>query len=216
MTTILLIRHGETSWNAAGRWQGHTDVPLNKVGREQARLLAERLMAWPVEALYSSDLMRAAETAAIVGNALGLEPVQKEVWRERHGGAFQGLTDEEIAEEYPEAWEALRRGVVIPPPDGESAKALHGRVTGAFEQLMERHQGAVVAVVSHGGAMRALIAHVLQLPPDRDPPISVRGNTGISVIEKVGGRLPILVRLNDTAHLERGTQDGKRRTPITD
>ena len=215
MTELLLIRHGETSWNAAGRWQGHTDVPLNEVGREQARLLAERLITWPVAALYCSDLKRAAETAAIVGEAIGLEPVQKEVWRERHGGAFQGLTGEEIAAEYPEAWAALRRGVVV-PPGGERSEALHERVTEAFENLMERHQGEVVAVVSHGGAMRALIAHVLQLRPDRDPPISVRGNTGISIIEKVRGRPPVLVRLNDTGHLERGSKDGERGNPIAD
>jgi len=201
MTTILLIRHGQTSWNAVGRWQGHADVPLNEVGREQARLLARRLEAWPVGALYSSDLKRAAQTAAIVGHALGLEPVQKPVWRERHGGAFQGLTKQEIAEEHPEAWAALQRGVVA-PPGGESSQALHKRVTRAFEQLVERHQGEAVAVVSHGGAMRALIAHVLQLPSTRDPRISVRGNTGITVIEKAEERPPILVRLNDTGHLE--------------
>lgn len=201
MTTILLIRHGQTSWNAAGRWQGHTDVPLNEVGREQARLLAGRLASWPLEALYSSDLKRAAETAAIVGDALGLDPVQEPVWRERHGGVFQGLTGEEIAEEHPEAWAALQRGFVA-PPGGESSEALHERATAAFEQLLEQHRGEVVAVVSHGGTMRTLIAHVLQLPPGRDPRISVRGNTGITVIEKEEGRPPILVRLNDTGHLE--------------
>lgn len=201
MTTVLLIRHGQTSWNAEGRWQGHTDVPLNEVGREQARLLAGRLVAWPVASLYSSDLKRAAETAAIVGDALGLEPVQEEVWRERHGGAFQGLTHEEIAEEHPEAWSALQEGVVA-PPGGESAQALHRRVTAAFARLVEQHRGEVVAVVSHGGTMRTLIAHVLQLPADRDPRITVRGNTGITVIEKPAERPPILVRLNDTGHLE--------------
>lgn len=201
MTTILLIRHGQTSWNAVGRWQGHTDVPLNEIGREQARLLARRLAAWPVAALYSSDLQRAAKTASIVGDALGLEPVQEREWRERHGGAFQGLTGEEIAEEHPEAWAALRRGVVA-PPGGESSRDLHERVTGAFRRLVERHRGEVVAVISHGGAMRTLIAHVLDLPPGRDQRISVRGNTGISVIEKIGKRPPVLVRLNDTGHLE--------------
>ncbi|MDX1687958.1 MAG: histidine phosphatase family protein [Candidatus Promineifilaceae bacterium] len=203
MTTILLIRHGQTSWNAAGRWQGHTDVPLNDVGRKQARLLAQRLAAWPwpVAKLYSSDLQRAAETASIVGGALDLEPVQEPAWRERYVGAFQGLTDDEIAEEHPEAWAALRRGVVA-PPGGESSRALHERVTGAFERLVEQHRGAVVAVISHGGAIRTLIAHVLQLPADRDPRISVRGNTGISIIEKEEEWPPILVRLNDTGHLE--------------
>lgn len=206
MVTLLLIRHGQTSWNAAGRWQGHTDVPLNAVGREQARLLAQRLVEWPVAALYSSDLKRAAETATIVGEALGLEPMREPVWRERHGGAFQGLTGGEIAEEHPEAWTALQQGVVA-PPGGESSQALHERVTGAFDRLVEKHRGEVVAVISHGGTIRTLVAHVLQLPPDRDPRISVRHNTGISIIEKDNGRPPILVRLNDTGHLEQGKKD---------
>lgn len=202
MTTVLLIRHGQTSWNAAGRWQGHTDVPLNEVGREQARLLAERLVDWPIRALYSSDLKRAAETAVIVGDALGLEAVQEKAWRERHVGVFQGLTGEEIAEKHPEAWAALQRDVFVVPPGGESSEALYERATGALERLLTRHRGEVVAVVSHGGTMRALIAQVLQLPNGRDPRISVRGNTGITIIEKEEERPPILVRLNDTGHLE--------------
>lgn len=202
VTTVLLIRHGQTSWNAAGRWQGHTDVPLNEVGREQARLLANRLVEWPIAALYSSDLKRAAETAAIVGEALEMEPVQDQVWRERHVGAFQGLTGEEIAEKHPEVWATLQRGVFVVPPGGESLEALYERATEALERVLQRHQGEFVVVISHGGMMRTLIAHVLQLPPGRDPRISLRGNTGISIIEKEKKRPPILVRLNDTGHLE--------------
>ena len=201
MATILLIRHGQTDWNVAGRWQGHADLPLNETGRKQARLLSERLRQWPISAIYSSDSQRAAETAAFLGQALDLEPVTDHQWRERHAGEFQGLTRDEIRVQYPGAWEKLQRGI-IEPPAGETHAALRRRAVAAFGALLERHAGEVVAVVSHGGLLRALIANVLGLPADVEPAISLRGNTGISVIEVSEEGRALLTRLNDTAHLE--------------
>ena len=86
MTTILLVRHGQTAWNANGRWQGHADVPLNETGRGQAEAIAQRLagqMEWEISALYASDLERAAKTAVIIGNAIGHTPIFDPIWRER-------------------------------------------------------------------------------------------------------------------------------------
>ena len=200
-TTILLIRHGQTDWNAAGRWQGHEDIPLNGTGRKQAALLAARLAQWRITAVYSSDLKRAAETAAILAEALRLEVIADRAWRERNGGAFQGLTGAEIEVQLPEAWANLRRGIVA-PPGGETGEDLRRRITGAFHRLVQQHNGEMVAVVTHGGALRALITHVLLLPPDNDPRISLRGNTGLSIVEVEEGLPPRLVRLNDTGHLE--------------
>ncbi|MDX1662160.1 MAG: histidine phosphatase family protein [Candidatus Promineifilaceae bacterium] len=205
-TTIILIRHGQTGWNVAGRWQGHTDVPLNEPGREQAHLLAARLRNWPISAIYSSDSQRAAETAAILGRALGMEPVTDHQWRERHGGLFQGLTRDEIRVQYPQAWKELQRGTVE-PPEGESSATLRRRAETAYNALLERHSRETVAVVSHGGLLRALIGYVLGLPADVDPPISLHGNTGISIVEVPEDGRARLIRLNDTAHLE-GDQSG--------
>lgn len=208
-TTILLIRHGQTDWNAAGRWQGHADIPLNEVGRRQARRLADRLSRWPITAMYSSDLKRAAETAHILADILGLQPVYDPVWRERHGGAFEGLTGAEIKRAHPEAWDRLSQGITD-PPGGESPEQLHERVTKAFERLLERHAGEMVSVVSHGGALRTVIGHVLKLPPRPNPRLQLDGNTGLTVVEVRPDRPPLLVRLNDVAHLEAA---GKWRLP---
>ncbi len=200
-TTILLIRHGETDWNAEGRWQGQIDMPLNEVGRQQARLLARRLQAWPISAIYHSDLKRAAETAAIIAEHLDLEPVADQMWRERHGGAFEGLTQVEIEERHPQSWARLQQGI-IDLPGGETPDVLRSRVQAAFDTLLERHAGETVAVVSHGGTLRAVIGYVLNLPPAEDTRVRLGGNTGLSIVTVRQGQPPILERLNDIAHLE--------------
>src|SRR5210317_401562 len=106
-TTIILIRHGLTDWNKEGRWQGNEDIPLNDTGIAQAEALGKRLANWPIEALYSSDLKRAAQTAAILGAAVDLQPIHDRCWRERDVGAFQGLTWEEIAIQYPNEFQEM-------------------------------------------------------------------------------------------------------------
>lgn len=205
MTTILLIRHGQTDWNVRGRWQGHTDVPLNETGRRQARALAQRLVDWPIQSLYSSDLTRATMTAQILGQTLGLEPIHEPAWRERFGGQFEGLTGAEIQVGFPDAWAELQTGIVD-PPGGENNQALRQRAASAFQQVVERHTGEMVAVVGHGGILKSLICHVLGVPVARYGRLSLRGNTGLSIIE-IRERGPRLVLLNDTCHLD---QSGSR------
>ena len=102
MTTILLVRHGETDWNLERRWQGHIDRPLNDVGRAQARALADRLDSEPFAAVYSSDLARARETAEIVAAAHGLPVHLDPRLREADVGEWSGLTADEIERRYPE------------------------------------------------------------------------------------------------------------------
>jgi broad specificity phosphatase PhoE len=199
-TTILLIRHGQTDWNVARRWQGHEDRPLNPVGVAQAQALARRLAGWPIQAVYSSDLRRAAVTAETLGQALGLQPIYDPAWRERHVGDFQGLTDEEVRARF--AHILAREDGIMNPPNGEQYRAVRARVAAAFNALLERHENEMAAVISHGGTLNALISHALGFPTDRYAPISLRGNTGLSVIE-VGPWGPRLTLLNDTSHLTR-------------
>jgi broad specificity phosphatase PhoE len=145
MATLLLVRHGETDWNAAGRLQGHTDRPLNDYGRRQAVELADRLAAEDVSAVYASDLARARETAEIVGTRLGLDVVVDTDLRERNWGTWEGLTP------------GQRDAVVF---EGETP-AEHGvRIMRAVERIAERHPGERVVVVTHGGSMRRLQAAV--------------------------------------------------------
>ena len=140
MTTLLLVRHGETDWNAEGRLQGHTDRPLSDYGRRQARRLAEELEGEELEAIYSSDLARARETAEIVGERLGLPTVFDPDLREKDWGTWEGL----------DAVERDRVEFV-----GESTEAHQERMLRALRRIAERHPGdGRVLVVTHGGSMR--------------------------------------------------------------
>ena len=199
-TTILLVRHGQTDWNLAHRWQGHLDIPLNETGRRQARLLACRLATLPIKAIYTSDLVRASETAEIVAKQLNIQPILDPALRERNGGRFQALTFDELQDRYPEIWRRVRLENAT-PPGGESLLVVAERLTGAYEAIGRRHKGEMVILVSHGGALNLLISHIVGLPLGQPAKISLRGNTGFSIIEigDDGGRL---VALNDIHHLE--------------
>ncbi len=157
MTTLLLARHGETDWNRELRFQGHADPPLNDVGRRQALELAAAVSDERVAAVYSSDLRRAHETARIVAEALGLEVTVLPDLREIDVGSWSGLTRDEIAERFPEGfarWLEGERG-----HDGETREALRARVVDAAERIAAAHPGERVLIVTHGGALRALLTH---------------------------------------------------------
>ncbi len=165
---LYLARHGETDWNAAGRWQGHTDVPLNEVGRAQARALAESLRGHPLAGVVSSDLQRAHETGRIVATALGLDVAYVDAdLRERAFGVFEGLTREECETQHAEAWRlwlAEKRA----PGGAEDQAALTVRMVAALGRVVERlaKDGAHPLVVTHGGALRAVVAAATgSLPP---------------------------------------------------
>ncbi|MCB9422873.1 MAG: histidine phosphatase family protein [Ardenticatenaceae bacterium] len=201
-TTILLIRHGQTDWNAESRWQGHLDIPLNDTGKAQAAALAQRLAGWPIRAVYSSDLKRAAMTAVTLANALNQQPIFDPRWRERDVGDFGGLTSKEAKERFPEAWTTMKNGLLT-PPNGEDWRSLRARAAKAFESVAGRHEGEMVAVVSHGGTLANVVAHVLEIPVDRYGRFRVSGNTGLSIVEITEERGPYLTLLNDTSHLEK-------------
>jgi broad specificity phosphatase PhoE len=163
--TLFLARHGETDWNAAGRWQGQTDVPLNARGREQAREVALRLRPEGIRAIASSDLLRARATAEVVAAELGLTVNHLDTaLRERRFGCFEGLTREEVAARHPESWARYLADPGPAPPGGESRDELIGRLLPAVASAAARLPGPLL-VVMHGGAMRALLAeHVGEMP----------------------------------------------------
>jgi broad specificity phosphatase PhoE len=145
VTTLLLVRHGETDWNAEGRLQGHTDRPLNDYGREQAKALAVELADQGVAAVYASDLARARETAEIVGERLGLPVVVDPDLREKNWGTWEGLTSDE------------RLRVEL---EGESTAEHRERTVRAVERIVGRHPGQRVVIVTHGGSLRRIQAAV--------------------------------------------------------
>jgi probable phosphoglycerate mutase len=150
--SIYLVRHGETDWNAEGRLQGHNDIPLNAVGREQALDAAERLPR-TAKAVVSSDLGRARETAE------GLpDPTTDAGLRERSFGAFEGLTSRECQARFPREWELYRTDPSRPIPRGEPQDAFLARIRSAVlaaSRAARRDRPAVV--VTHGGVVRALL-----------------------------------------------------------
>jgi probable phosphoglycerate mutase len=154
VTTILLARHGETDWNREGRFQGWADPPLNEAGREQARALAERLRDTPFDAVYSSDLRRAHETAAIVAAPHGVPVVSDPDLREIDVGSWSGLTRTEIEERFPGAEHH----------DGESRTEHLARVLAAVERIARTHHGQRILIVSHGGSLRTLRRHCIGEP----------------------------------------------------
>jgi len=156
VTTLLLARHGETDWNRDQRWQGHSDTPLNELGREQARELADSLDG--IDAVYSSDLARASETAEIVAAQLGLEVHVDDRLRERSFGAWEGLTMEEIERRYEEAHGRWRAGESHGADDAEAFEAFAARVHSFLDEVLRRHPDETVLVVGHGGSIRVIHA----------------------------------------------------------
>lgn len=190
MTTILLVRHGRTEWNATGRLQGWAGVPLDATGRAQATALAERLAGRSIDALVSSDLVRASETAAILGRTLGLAPILDAAWRERDCGPLVGGR-------HPCPPDAPLSSC---PPGGESIERLRDRVSTALGDLIAAHRDRTVLVVTHGRALLVLVAHVLGLPFDAPSPLAPAANTSLSILEVEAGR-PRLRLYNDAGHL---------------
>lgn len=161
-TTVLLARHGETDWNVEGRWQGHTDRPLNERGLRQADALADRLASLAIDAVYASDLRRAAETAEPVARRLGLDVTLDRGLREVDVGSWAGLTRDEVAQRFPEGyrrWREFGAGW----EDGETYEQMAARVTAAVRRIAGAHTGGCIVVVSHGGAIRAVHAEACGL-----------------------------------------------------
>jgi probable phosphoglycerate mutase len=162
VTTILLARHGQSDWNEARRWQGHADRPLTAKGRAQAAALAERVGRFELDAVYSSDLERARETAAAVAGSRGLDVTVEPALREVDVGSWSGLTRAEAEERDPDGFRRWREGGAG-WSDGETYGDMSRRVLAAVEAIARRHDGGSVLLVSHGGPIRAIHAAALGL-----------------------------------------------------
>jgi broad specificity phosphatase PhoE len=161
MPGLLLVRHGESTWNATGRWQGWADPPLSDLGRAQARSAAARADGFGT--VVSSDLQRARETADLIAGSLGLGVMLDAGLRERHVGQLTGLTRAEIEARWPDLFDG--RGSLPPePPGGETTEELLHRVLAALRRVARSANGADVLVVTHGGVIRNLERHLGEVP----------------------------------------------------
>jgi probable phosphoglycerate mutase len=180
VTELLLVRHGETDWNAESRWQGHFDPSLNELGRRQAEALADQLSEEGIDAVYSSDLRRALETATIVARRIGVSVRPLLELREIDVGSWSGLTMDEIRTQLPDAIERLRdHGYGW--EGGETPEELQVRVVRALREIVAAHPDGRVLVVTHGGVVRVAGAEASGLPyAEYRRRVGVVGNCAVS------------------------------------
>ena len=200
MGKLFVVRHGETEWNAQGRIQGHSDVPLADRGRQQARAIARRLQGHAFDAAYSSDLSRTRETAEMILGESGIPLESTPMLREYQKGVFEGLTVHEYARQYPEQYEAsLVNDLDFAPTGGESMRECSARLAKFAELLVERHMDDTVLVVGHGGSLRSLLVALLDLPLAANWKF-VMHNCALSIIYTYPDNA-VLHLYNDTGHL---------------
>jgi probable phosphoglycerate mutase len=156
MARLLLLRHGQSTWNAEGRWQGWADPPLTEVGEAQAEVAAAALAGVGLTAVVASDLERARRTAEIIGERLGLGPVTVDArLRERDVGDWSGLRRDEITQRFPGQLEAWQAGELASLPNGELEADMVARIDAALAELAAG-DGAVL-VVTHGGVIHRVV-----------------------------------------------------------
>jgi 2,3-bisphosphoglycerate-dependent phosphoglycerate mutase len=202
---IILTRHGETDWNAGNRIQGHTDIDLNAAGEAQAEALGARLAGETIDAIYSSDLTRAARTAEPTRRRMpDVEFIMTPELRERNWGALEGLRRDEIIANFPRDAEALKSGDAdFAPAGGESKNQVRARVEIFLDSLAAAHPGKTVLLVTHGGICATVLRCVLGIDMARRIPFIV-DNCSMTVIDcnKDGER--IVKTLNCICHLKKG------------
>lgn len=207
MLRLLLVRHGETAWNATGRFQGQLDTDLNVAGQRQATAVAESLASEEINAVYASDLRRAYDTAVAIAARHPVTVRAEPRLRQMDFGSWQGLTYAQMQEQDPERfadWNADR--VNQCPPGGESLSQVATRLTSLLDQVRAQHADQTVVLVSHGGTVRLMLCLLLGHPLSAHWQFVV-DNAAIAEIE-LQDRGPVLIRWNDTHHLT----DGHRRS----
>jgi 2,3-bisphosphoglycerate-dependent phosphoglycerate mutase len=198
---MILVRHGQSTWNREHRIQGQLDPPLSDEGRRQAQLLGRRLAGRRLAGFYASDLKRAFETAEAIAPLVRLEPEPTPGLREIFLGEWEGLRTEEIATRFPDAW---ARWGAEPDwdlvPGGEGAVRFETRVIATLDEILDRHSHGDVLVVTHGGVIQVALHRVIGRPSRGLFPFKIQ-NASISLIEVRDGRM-VIGGSNDVGHLE--------------
>ena len=203
-THVVLIRHGQSEGNAQGRFGGHTDTPLSARGRKQAEATAKALASEKFDAIYSSDLPRAIETASPLAKLAGVVLETTDALRERSVGVMEGLTFEEAAEMYPEQYAALlHRDFEHVLLGGESYRQTLDRASRKLDEAIEKYRGGQIAVFTHTGAICILILHLMGAldAPELKPVWIATANCGIARFDLRDDGFVRVITVNDTRHL---------------
>lgn len=201
MTKVIFIRHGQTSWNKEKKYQGHSDICLNEAGLRQAELVGKRLAGEKINAIYSSDLLRACQTAECVAKHHALPIIRKPELREINFGVWEGLTYQQIMKTWPAILTTMySQPAATCPPQGESFDRVRQRVSGALQQCIGKHPNETIVIVSHGGTMRVILCAALKIDLDKIWFIR-QDSTAINIIEYLGKKV-LVTLINDTCHLK--------------
>lgn len=207
-TRLYLVRHGQSAGNAEGRFGGHGPTPLSDLGVQQAERTANILAKEGIDVIYSSDLIRAIQTAQPLATLLDIPINTSTAFRERNVGVLQGLTFDESRESYPQDYYALiNRNINHVITDGESYRQLLKRITGELRAILRTHQRERIAIFSHTGAICYLTLFLLGAihHNTKTTPWIITSNCGINRFEFRGPRNVRLLALNDTRHLVQTT-----------
>ena len=199
MLHLILVRHGESEWNAQRRYQGQANVPLSGLGKRQAELVAERLAGQKIDAVYASDLIRAWETASAIAEKSGLDVLPEPRLRELKFGVLEGLTFEEAQAKYPQMIAAWLEDFNQPPEGAETIDLFNARIVSFLEELKAKHDEQVVLLVGHGGSLSEILRVALGLSREKRWYLEME-NASLSEV-LIAEDYVSLKRLNDTCHL---------------
>ena len=200
LTKIFLIRHGETEWNKTKRLQGNSDVKLSSEGIHQAKLLAKNFPAQKIDAIYSSDLLRALATAEFLASKFNLPIKKNPSLRETNFGDWEGKSIVELSAASPNGFENFFTAPEkCMPPNGETFLQAQNRAVNALKKIIAAHEDQNVAIVSHGAIIRLIICAALNIPIYKIWSIS-QFNTSVNILRVDGGNFTLEL-LNSTAHL---------------
>ncbi|MES2049380.1 MAG: histidine phosphatase family protein [Pseudomonadota bacterium] len=214
MTEIILIRHGETAWNAIRKLQGHLDIPLNAEGTRQAKALASALQSEKLDAIISSDLQRALQTAGEIARLQGLSTRVDAGLRERCFGGFEGMLYSELPLRFPHeyaVWRSRDPDANFPPAQndaenvGESIREFHQRCMTTIAHYARQFEGKKIALVAHGGVLECAYRAAKNLPLNAEREITIY-NASINRFNFIGDEIK-LIQWGDIAHLDAETQD---------
>jgi broad specificity phosphatase PhoE len=199
---VILVRHGQTLWNESGKFQGFSDVELSSEGKRQAQSLADSLKDLDLEAIYTSPLTRARETAGIVASYHDCGVRVEEGLKELNQGELEGLTAQDLKDKYRKFFQKwLFQPGTVRLPQGESLNDLQNRAWDSVQEILRRHSEGNVVIVAHSFVNRVILCKVLEIPLDHFR--CLRQDVAARNIIEFTRRGPVLTRLNDTCHLER-------------
>ena len=199
---VIFIRHGETDYNKELRYQGHMDIDLNEKGYTQAQKVSERMSSEEIGEIYSSNLKRAQNTAELIAGPHDLKVKKRSGLREINMGDWEGSTYDDLKKEYPDLFKKwYNNPIEVRPPGGETLVEFRNRVIDSFEEIINNCEQERIVITAHGGTIRVVLAHLLDIPLNKNWRIQVH-NTSVSRVKLYSEYPPAVKLVNSTYHLD--------------